>query len=60
VSGIAVAWTASGGSLSVPTSTTGAAGNADVVFMTATTPATYSVTASAPGLSSISFKIVGF
>ena len=60
VSGVAVTWTASGGSLSVTTSTTGAAGNADVVFVTASAPATYSITATAPGLSPISFTVIGF
>jgi len=60
VSGIPVAWASSGGSLSVTSSTTGPAGNADVVFLTATTPSTYSVTATAPGLSSVSFKVIGF
>jgi len=60
VSGVTVAWSATGGSLSVQNSTTGAAGNADVVFITAATPATYSVTATAPGLSPVSFKVIGF
>jgi Bacterial Ig-like domain (group 1) len=60
VSGIPVSWTATGGSLSTQSSTTGSAGNADVVFMTAATPASYSITATAPGLSPVSFKVIGF
>ena len=60
VSGVNVAWTATGGSLSVQNSTTGNAGNADVVFITAATPASYSVTATAPGLTPVSFKVIGF
>ncbi len=60
VPGIQVSWSTTGGSLSAPSSTTGSAGNADVVFITATSPASYSVTAAAPGLSAISFKVVGF
>jgi adhesin/invasin len=60
VSGVPIAWTASGGSLSVAASTTGSAGNADVVFITTAAPGTYSVTATAPGLSAVSFIVVGF
>jgi hypothetical protein len=60
VSGVQVSWSASGGSLSTQNSTTGTAGNADVVFITAAAPATYSVTATAPGLAPVSFKIIGF
>ncbi|HEY2163812.1 MAG TPA: Ig-like domain-containing protein [Gemmatimonadaceae bacterium] len=60
VSGIQVSWSSNGGSLSSPSSTTGTSGNANVVFITAANPATYSVTAAAPGLSAISFKVVGF
>jgi len=60
VPGIQVNWAASGGSLSTTSSTTGSAGNADVVFMTGTAPASYSVTATAPGLTPISFKVVSF
>jgi hypothetical protein len=60
VSGIQVSWSSNGGSLSTQSSTTGTSGNADVVFMTTSNPATYSVTAAAPGLSPISFKVVGF
>lgn len=60
VPGVPITWTASGGSLSTTASTTGSAGNADVVFMTTAAPGTYSVTATAPGLSAVSFTVVGF
>jgi adhesin/invasin len=60
VSGIQVSWSTTGGSLSAPSSTTGSTGSADVVFITMASPATYSVTAAAPGLSPVSFKVVGF
>ncbi len=60
VPGIQVSWSTTGGSLSAPSSTTGSTGSADVVFITTASPATYSVTAAAPGLSPVSFKVVGF
>jgi adhesin/invasin len=60
VAGVPVSWTATGGSLSPSSSTTGANGNADVVFVTSGTPATYSVMATAPGLTAVSYKVVGF
>lgn len=60
VSGVAITWSASGGSLSAASSTTGSAGNADVVFLTTGSPAAYSVTASATGLAPISFTVVSF
>jgi len=55
--GIAVKWSASGGSLAAPTSTTGPGGNATVNFVT-TSPGTYNVTASVAGIGSVTFKIV--
>ena len=60
VSGVQVSWSSNGGSLSSQSSTTGSTGNANVVFMTTPSPATYTVTATAQGLSPISFKVVGF
>ena len=61
VPGVVINWSSSGGSLSLPISTTGATGNASVVFSTATTPATYSVTATAGGVfNPLSFKVIGF
>ncbi len=60
VPGIVVTWTASGGSLIPATSTTGSSGNATVVFVTDTVPNTYSVTATANALATLSFKVVGF
>lgn len=55
-----VTWTATGGSLSATTTTTGITGNAVVNFTTGTTPATYTVTANAGALGTASFKVVGF
>ena len=60
VPGVAIAWSTSGGSLSATSSTTGSAGNADVVFITTGAPASYSVTATAGSLPAVSFKVVGF
>jgi hypothetical protein len=61
VPGVVITWSASGGSLSLLSSTTGAAGNASVVFSTSSTPATYSVTAAAGGVfAPLSFKVIGF
>jgi adhesin/invasin len=62
VPGVTINWTASGGTLNPVTSTTGTTGNASVVFGTSTTPATYSVTATAPGLTltPLAFKVVSF
>lgn len=55
-----ITWTATGGTLSAPSTTTGVSGNAVVNFTTGATPATYTVTASAGALGSASFKVVGF
>jgi hypothetical protein len=60
VSGVVVTWSSSGGSLNLPISTTGATGNASVVFSTTTTPTTYSVTAVAGSLTPLAFKVIGF
>jgi 5-hydroxyisourate hydrolase-like protein (transthyretin family) len=62
VPGVPINWSASGGLVTPLTSTTGATGNASIVFITTSTPATYSVTATAtaPGLPALSFKVVGF
>lgn len=62
VPGVTVAWTASGGSLTLSQTKTGATGNADVVF-TAGSPGSsttvYTITATAPGIGSVSFKVTG-
>ena len=60
VPGVAIAWSTSGGSLSATSSTTGSAGNADIVFSTTGAPASYSVTAASGSLPAVSFKVVGF
>jgi hypothetical protein len=62
VPGVAITWTANAGSLTAPQSTTGTSGNADVVFTAGSigAPATvYTVTATAPGIGSVTFKVTG-
>jgi hypothetical protein len=62
VPGVTVTWTASGGSLTLQQTKTGASGNADVVFTAGSIggPATvYTVTAAAQGIGSVSFKVTG-
>jgi hypothetical protein len=59
VSGIAVAWTNSGGTLSPASTITGSTGNATITFTTADKPATYTVTATAKGTPPISFTVKG-
>jgi hypothetical protein len=57
--GVNVDWSASDGALNIPTTTTGASGNAQVGFVTPATSGSYFVTASVPGLGSVTFKVVG-
>jgi hypothetical protein len=59
VAGVVVSWTTNGGGLTASTTTTGASGNAEVVFSSDATPRTYSVSASATGLNTAAFTIVG-
>src|SRR5262245_32685562 len=62
VPGVTVTWTATGGALTLTQSTTGATGNADVVFTAGSIggpPAVYTVTAAAQGIGSVSFKVTG-
>lgn len=54
----AIQWTATGGSLTITNATTGANGGSATIFTTPTTPGTYNVTATLPGRSSVTFKIV--
>ena len=58
VSGVVVTWTTNGGSLTASTTTTGASGNAEVVFSSDATPRSYAVSAAATGLSTVAFTIV--
>ncbi len=60
VPGVVVLWSSTGGALLPAASTTGSTGNATVVFVTDTLPNTYSVTATANALATLSFKVVGF
>jgi adhesin/invasin len=57
--GVNVNWSASAGALSIPSTTTGASGNAQVGFVSPTTAGSSFVTASVPGLGSVTFKVVG-
>lgn len=57
--GIAVAWSASAGSLSVATSTTSSSGNAETTFTTPGAAGTSTVTASVPGIGSVVFHVTG-
>jgi adhesin/invasin len=57
--GVNVDWSATGGALSISSSTTGASGNAQVGFVTPGAAGSYFVTASVPGLGSVTFKVVG-
>ena len=62
VPGVTVTWTASGGSLTLSQTTTGATGNADVVFTAGSIGAptkVYTITAAAQGIGSVSFKVTG-
>jgi hypothetical protein len=62
VPGVVIAWTSTGGSLTLQQTTTGASGNADVVFTAGSIgapAAVYTVTAAAQGIGSVSFKVTG-
>jgi Big-like domain-containing protein len=62
VPGVTINWTASGGSLTLTQTTTGASGNADVVFTAGSIggpAAVYTVTAASQGIGSVSFKVTG-
>jgi adhesin/invasin len=59
VPNVPVTWAATGGVLTPTMTVTGPAGNAAVTFTTAATPATYSITATSPGLTSVTFTLRG-
>jgi adhesin/invasin len=59
VPNVPVTWAATGGVLTPTLTVTGPAGNAAVTFTTAATPATYSITATSPGLTSVTFTLKG-
>jgi hypothetical protein len=54
---VPVNWTSTGGVLTPKSTLTGPAGNAAVTFTTGATPATYSITAASPGLTSVTFTL---
>jgi hypothetical protein len=58
-SGVDVNWAATGGSLTAASTKTSLSGNAGVNFVTGSTTGSYLVTASVPGIGSVSFKVVG-
>jgi hypothetical protein len=57
VPSVPVTWTSTGGVLTPTLTVTGSAGNAAVTFTTTATPATYSITATSPGLTSVTFTL---
>jgi Big-like domain-containing protein len=59
VPNIPVTWTSSGGTITPTSTTTGSSGNAVVTFTTGAAPATYSITATSPGLTSVTFTLKG-
>jgi phage tail sheath gpL-like len=59
VSGVVVSWASTGGALTITATTTGASGNAEVAFSSDATPRSYTVTATAAGLGTATFIVVG-
>jgi hypothetical protein len=59
VGGVAVTWAATGGALTAATTTTGASGDAEVVFTSDPAPRSYAVSATATGLGTVVFTVVG-
>lgn len=59
VPNVPVTWTSTGGTITPTTTTTGPSGNAAITFTTGITPATYSITATSPGLTSVTFTLKG-
>ena len=54
-----VAWSTTGGTLTLTSATTGPSGRAEVVLSTARVPAVYTVSATSPGIGTVTFKVVG-
>jgi adhesin/invasin len=59
VPNVPVTWTSNAGTITPTATTTGPSGNAVVTFTTDPLPATYSITASSPGLTPITFTLKG-
>jgi hypothetical protein len=59
VSGVAVAWNATAGSLNVASSTSGSSGAADATFTSPAAAGTSLVTASVAGIGSVVFRVTG-
>ena len=58
IAGVAVSWTATGGSLTATSTTTGASGDAQVAFTSDQTIKSYSISAAATGASTVAFTIL--
>lgn len=58
VPNVTVNWSATGGTLSAPTSATGFSGNATTNFVSPMTPGTYNITATIPGVGNIVYTVV--
>jgi hypothetical protein len=56
---VPVTWTSTAGTITPTATTTGPQGNAAVTFTTGAVPATYSITATSPGLTSVTFTLKG-
>jgi len=56
---VVVSWTTTGGALTTSTTTTGASGRGEVVFSTDPTPRSYTISATAPGLGTVTFVVLG-
>jgi hypothetical protein len=59
VSGVVVSWASTGGALTITATTTGASGNAEVAFSSDAAPRSYTITATAAGLGTATFIVVG-
>jgi hypothetical protein len=59
VAGVAISWTTTGGTFIPSSTTSGASGNATITFTAGGKPATYTITASTPGLPPVSFTVNG-
>ncbi len=59
VPNVPVSWTSTGGTITPTSTTTGPSGNAGVTFTTGPLPATYSITATSPGLTPVTFTLKG-
>jgi Bacterial Ig-like domain (group 1) len=59
VPNVPVSWTSNGGTITPTSTTTGPSGNAAITFTTGPIPTTYSITATSPGLTPVTFTLKG-